>query len=226
MVGNSVTRKRSVDRRIKKTSTLTLLPVNRLELQIRNVKFQSQNKHMDAFLPQGYEVPTSNSSYTKLEKGDTKIRFITKPITGYQYWTTENKPVRSATPFTETPNIKLNDKGEKKIEHFWVMGVYNYNTKKQEVFVMTQKSIMNAIVAFAQNPAWGTPTEYDVVINRKGDMLTTEYNVMPNPKAELSAEVKELIKPLNLDILYTGGNPFEVVAETLESVTVEIEQAF
>lgn len=176
---------------------------------------------MNTFLPQDYKVPSNPSAYTKLAQGNNKFRILNSPITGWQYFTTDNKVVRSKDRFAETPNIA----NDRKQEHFWAMPIYNYETKQLEILTLTQKTIMNTIEAYSNNPDWGNPMQYDITINKKGEKLTTEYNVIPSPAKEMSDEVKAAIKPLNLEALYTGGNPFDVT-ETVSSVAADIEQAF
>ncbi len=55
------------------------------------------------------------------------------------------------------------------------------------------------------------PREYDLTINRKGQKLDTEYTVQPSPSKPLSADVKAAYeaKPINLEALFEGANPFE-----------------
>lgn len=43
-------------------------------------------------LPDNYEAPAIASNYTKLKEGDNKIRILTAPVIGYEYFTVENKP--------------------------------------------------------------------------------------------------------------------------------------
>lgn len=185
------------------------------------------------FLPQGYELPKSaESRYFKLEQGDNKFRILGQAITGYEYFTNEKKPVRSAESFKETPNIGTNDDGTpKKVQHFWAFPVWSYKSGQVEVFEVTQKTIQAALAGYSADEDWGDVTSYDITINKKGEKLTTEYNVRPSPKKPLAEEVVAVVnataKP-KLEALFTNGNPFESTEkfETLESVVAEIEQAF
>ena len=50
-----------------------------------------------SFLPPAYEIPQAQSNgglYMKLLPGENKIRILDAPITGWLYWTVEDKPVR------------------------------------------------------------------------------------------------------------------------------------
>jgi hypothetical protein len=46
-------------------------------------------------------------------------------------------------------------------------------------------------------------------LNRKGENLETEYSVVPSPAqpADILQKFKE--KPITLEALFSGGNPFE-----------------
>lgn len=74
-------------------------------------------------LPENYEpAKTGGGNYTKLQDGDTKIRILTSPIIGYEYFAVDNKPKRSRTMFTSTPDIK----DDSKVKEFWAFVVWNY----------------------------------------------------------------------------------------------------
>lgn len=166
----------------------------------------------NGFLPTDYSAPAGGSSYMKLQKGENVIRVLSNAITGFEFWNDDNKPVRSATPFTNTPNIKLDADGEPtKVKHFWAFVVWNYESKNIEILQINQTSIQTAITNLVKDEDWGNPKAYDIKITRKGDGLTTEYAVNPKPAKEVDAEILEKYNanPINLEALFVGGNPFE-----------------
>jgi hypothetical protein len=61
-------------------------------------------------------------------------------------------------------------------------------------------------VRFSRNPLG-----YSTTVNRKGENLETEYSVVPSPAQPTTKEVFQAYKekPMNLEALFTGGNPFE-----------------
>ena len=71
------------------------------------------------------------------------------------------------------------------------MVVWNYDLRCIQVMQINQKSIQKAVKALADNVAWGTPLDYDIVINKSGEGLETEYNVMPCPKTPVDDYIKE-----------------------------------
>jgi len=54
------------------------------------------------------------------------------------------------------------------------------------------------------------PLGYGITVNRKGAGLETEYSVVPSP-AQPTPDAIEAYneKHINLEALFTGGNPFE-----------------
>lgn len=163
------------------------------------------------FLPDNYQIPSK--AYMKFEAGDNAIRILASPLIGYEYYTTEKKPVRQREAFESVPaDCQLDEKGKPKLpKHFWALKVWNYKTGRIEVLQITQISILNAIKNLSQNPKWGSPLEYDIVINKTGTtQFDTEYNIVPEPKTALteSQEIALSDTYINLEALLTNDDPF------------------
>lgn len=165
---------------------------------------------MANFLPDQYVIPTAPSNYLKFQDGLNRIRILSSAIVGWEYFTKDNKPVRQAEPFDDEPHdIKQGGK----VKPFWAFVVWNYQTSSVQILELTQKSIMNAIKSLVDNPKWGDPKQYDIAITRTGESLDTEYNVQGEPPiGPTSEEILTAYKarPINLEALYEGANPFEV----------------
>jgi hypothetical protein len=161
----------------------------------------------EEFLPTGYEVPASPSNYMKFVEGENTFRVLSSAIVGYVYFNKENKPTRSRTTFEETPD---DIKKDGKVKPFWAFTVWNYETKQIQILEVTQKGIMQSIKALVDNKKWGNPKGYDITITRTGEGLDTEYSTMPNPHSEMSDDIKTAFvsKPVNLEALYEGKDPF------------------
>jgi hypothetical protein len=160
----------------------------------------------DFFPTEDYKVPTT-SNYLKFKEGSTTFRVLSSAIVGYEYFNTDNKPIRSMEMFEETPGLKAGNR----INHFWAFVVWNYEDSRMQILELTQKSIMTAMKALIDNPKWGNPKNYDITITRKGStMQDTEYTVMPNPSTQLEEGIKNQYesKVINLDALYSGNDPF------------------
>jgi hypothetical protein len=175
---------------------------------------------MDAFLPDTYEPPKSTSGYMKLQDGKNKFRILSSPILGWEYWTQKDgkkMPVRLA--YTEENYIiaqseaqKNTDDIDKKAKHFWAMVVWNYNTKAVEILELVQNSMQKKIREISSDPDWGNPVNrYDFVLTKEWVKLKTEYSMISNPPSVTLPEITQAFKnkPINLNALFSGGNPFE-----------------
>jgi hypothetical protein len=158
----------------------------------------------DDFIP-SEAVSGGSALYLKLQKGENKIRIISKPVVGWLEWV-DKKPVR--TPIDEEPEAADDENKPKK---FMTMAVIDReDNDKVKIMELTQQSIIKAIRALTSNPDWGTPFGYDIVITKSGEDLKTKYVVTPSPKKPLG---KEAIKaasaaPCNLDNLFEGKDPW------------------
>jgi hypothetical protein len=175
---------------------------------------------MDAFLPDTYEPPKSTSGYMKLQDGKNKFRILSSPILGWEYWTQKDgkkMPVRLA--YTED-NYRVAqreaqkniDEKDKKAKHFWAMTVWNYNTNAIEILELVQAKMQKSIRDTSKEPEWGNPVNrYDFVITKSGRDMSTEYSMTAIPPSTTAPEITKAYKekPINLNALLSGGNPFE-----------------
>lgn len=158
------------------------------------------------FLPAQYEPPKNNSKYTKFEQGETKIRILSPSIVWFEYFNNDNKPVRSRTQFTETPNIKSTSK----VKEFWAFVVWNYTTESLEICEITQAWIKKTIFALYKDVDFGDPKNYDIKITRTGEWMETEYAVLPWAIKVLDDKIKTLYDDTTIDLeaLYDWSDPF------------------
>jgi len=166
---------------------------------------------MNDFLPQNYEVPKGKSNYFKFEKGKNKFRAISSAVIGYEYWNTENKPVRlKEYPMVLPTDIRTENGVQSEIKHFWAFTVIDRADGLIKIVEITQKGIMRELQSLVSNLDWGMPQGYDITVERTGDKLETKYTVMPSPHKPLTQDEERLIKetPVNLEALFTGADPF------------------
>jgi len=161
------------------------------------------------FLPKSYEVPESPSNYMRFDQGDNKFRVLSSAIVGFEYFNKDNKPVRQKESFSEIPSdIKQGGK----VKHFWAFVVYNYQAKMVQILELTQKSIMEFIKKNVDNPKWGDPKGYDIIVTREGEGLETSYVTTLEPHSPVSDEIVNSFmgKEVKLEALYEGKDPFAV----------------
>lgn len=140
------------------------------------------------FLPKDYKLPESNS-FMKFAQGKNKFRIMSPLTTGYEYWNTENKPVRSREVPTDTSDGKVEDDGKVRVNYFWAVVVYNYATESLQILEITQKGIQKYVLGLVNDPDWGAPQGYDLVVTREGDGLNTKYTVAANPHKDMDADI-------------------------------------
>lgn len=153
----------------------------------------------DDFFDKGYKLPDS-SGYMKFQPGKNKFRILSQPVTGFEYWTTEDKPVRSREKFDETPNIKVDKNGKSVVTHFWAMVVWNYSMEEVQVLEITQKGIQKYILGLVEDEAWGSPKGYDIVVTRTGSGLETKYSTTANPHSDVDPEILEKYETSNINL--------------------------
>ena len=169
-----------------------------------------------SFLPTSYEIPqaTGNGgSYMKLLPGENKVRILSAPITGWLYWSTEDKPIRLPSQPTYKPYDmrQVNQWGNpEKLKHFWCLSVYNFAADTVAILEITQASLQKAIIDLYQDEEWGDPRDYSIKIMKTGEKLETEYSVIPLRPQPLSDNVRVLVedRPIVLEALYYGADPF------------------
>lgn len=107
---------------------------------------------------------------------------------------------------------KNEDPQSNKAKHFWAMIVWNYNTKSIEILELVQKSMQQKIREISSEPEWGNPVnKYDFILTKQGEKLKTEYSMTAIPPSTTAPEITKAFKekPINLQALFEGGNPFE-----------------
>jgi hypothetical protein len=171
---------------------------------------------MNDFLPKGYTAPETQSHFMEFEEGQNYFRALTPAIVGFEWWVENEegvKPVRVRT-FAEVPEEfqSSGDDGQQ-ARHFWAFAVYNYQAKAIQVLVLRQQTIMRAIEAFSKSPKWGSPLNYDLVVEKTKTgrgVRDVEYNVIPEPPTPLDPAIAELAGqvPVRLEALFEGQDPF------------------
>lgn len=144
-------------------------------------------------LPDDTKGGVGGGDYFKPEKGQNKILIVGDAVTGYEYWTQDDKPVRSKEKFETTPNIKVRTvDGVEKADtqkFFWAMPVYDYKDDTFKLWQVTQKGLRDNLASLQANPDWGNPIgAYTISIDRQGENLTTKYTVVANPVKDEKAK--------------------------------------
>lgn len=168
-----------------------------------------------SFLPDDYVMAATGGAgaYTKLKEGETRLRILSNPVIGFEYWNNDNKPVRTKqNPGAKPADMRQADSNGRpeRVKEFWAMKAYNYAEQRMEVFQITQAQIKNALAELSRDEDYGHPKQYDIKIKRSGSGLNTEYSVIASPPKAVSQEVKDAYgaQSITLEALFDGGNPF------------------
>lgn len=184
----------------------------------------------NSFLPTDYEAPAqATGNYLNISKipndKPIKIRILGSAVVGYEYWTNENKPMRSKKPFLEVPgDARLDEKNQFVAKHFWAFPVWVYPNEcgveeGVKIFQVTQQTIRHTLEALVNNEDWGSPEDinttgflYDIAIVKTGEKLTTKYTLTPAPinkktDPEMQMHTFNEMK-IDLSKLFSGENPF------------------
>lgn len=143
--------------------------------------------------------------------GETRIRLFGEGVTGYEGWTTDNKPVRWESRPAELPeNIRKNDDGRDPLKRFVAAIAWEYDTSSFKIISLTQKGLIKDLMGYIADGDWGDPSGYDIKISRKGEGLQTEYKLTPCPKKSATKESSDSFAELACDLskLFDGEDPF------------------
>lgn len=166
--------------------------------------------------PKDYEKHASSGGYMKLKEGENKFRVMSDTITGWEYWTNANKPVRSESYPESFPDIRKNPDGSSNVKAFCAFIVWNYNEKSLQILELTQKKIRETLEAIMKDEDYGELKGYDVTIIREGEGLNTQYQVTPKPPKPVAKEIAEAYANTKIDLkaLFKGEDPYETSDST------------
>lgn len=175
---------------------------------------------MSNFLPDGFEELQTSKSYInlpKLPEGEYKFRIVTRPIAGWVDWK-DKKPFRfrpdskPSAPFVE----------DKPVKAFWTCYVWDYSQDGLFIMEITQMGVLKGLVDLGKSEDWGDFTTYDIKIKKEGSGKETKYSVIPVPHKPMIEKIKEAlkVKPVNLEALYKGGDPWKDLDDSWKEIDV------
>lgn len=172
-------------------------------------------------LPDGLDDFKQQDNFFKFPKkqpGSATFRLLTKPVIGYEAWTTkttvkeDGTVVNTPVPVRCRSNQKLQLKDSKeKAKKFWAFHAWHYETKSLCIVVFTQAGIYKKLEGFVYNKRIGNYLHYDIFVEKKIENGITSYDVTPLlPKAEVEPEILEQKEtyPVNLEALFYNKDPW------------------
>lgn len=179
---------------------------------------------MNDFLSDDYKVPNKADGYMKWQQGDNRFRIMGKPIVGWEWWIDIEDGKRKPIRVHKEDQINISEVPEPdKVKHFWAMVVWDYESKGFKILEITQKGIQKTITNLSRDKDWGSPFDYDIVVNKTGEKMETEYQTTPKPKKVLDETILKAYKALqvNLEALYDGEDPFAMNQKEKTSESID-----
>lgn len=164
---------------------------------------------------ESYELPIMESKYVKFDEGENRYRVLSRRITGWLYFNHQGKPVR----VRKKEDIVFSNIGENKNgwgksnpSHFRSFVVRDYKNKCISILELRQIGILQAFDAQLREDWYEDPTTYDIKILRKWVGLDTKYTFSVGKVSPISRDIVDAFSntPINLDLLYEGGDPYAV----------------
>lgn len=167
----------------------------------------------------------AGNDFIKLPESGGAIRFLplNQAVVGWEYWTNDNKPVRSETKFEKTPGIRVDEKTKKadRPRQFAAFIVWSVEEQKVGILQINQASILKALAEIDAGDDYDLSTMTTLIkVSRTGEGLKTKYTVLPvpvNAKTAPPENWKELADAIDLKKVM-----FETDADTEEA---EVEKA-
>tara|TARA_R110000744_G_scaffold121116_2_gene225553 strand:- start:22067 stop:22714 length:648 start_codon:yes stop_codon:yes gene_type:complete len=163
----------------------------------------------NSFIPENYEAPTGGGGFTKLKTGDNRLRILSSPLMMWIVWA--DKKVTRTQYKGQSNKPQKPDIDGASVKHGWGLVVWNYETDSIEVFELDKQAIIAALTTYGKDPDWGHPKNYDIVIQKSGSGMDTEYKFIAKPAKAPSDQIVEafVANPIDLgQLLIEGGNPF------------------
>ena len=151
-----------------------------------------------------YVVPSGGGgNFLKTEAGDNRIRLCSKPLELKLHESGQGSGYKAA--LCKGDKCELCGKGVKtKYKYAYI--VLNRKDGKPYVYE-APLSVFKQIIAFATDPEYGDPEQYDLTIKRSGEGLETNYMVIASPKkVALTDEELETLgqSGISLETAYAG----------------------
>lgn len=149
------------------------------------------------------ETKTQNSNtnmYMRLKEGDNDVRILSNPIQYYVHWVETDQGKRKITSPIDHPELvtKLEDRGFRR-QVRWILKVIDRSDNKPKLLEVGSQ-IFNGMVAIIQNPKWGSASKYDITIKRLPAGSQPLYQVTPNPKENISSDLKEAFNTFSAEL--------------------------
>lgn len=170
-------------------------------------------KDEEFIIPAEYREPSASDNYVTYKQGDNRFRILSNMVMGWEEWKTVDGS-RKVTRYhhNQKPKPVKDQDDDEKPKLFWAFVVWNYEEAKVQILNIKQSSIRKALQKISQDAEWGNAMKYDLKITKSGESKKSVYAVTPCPQSPLNKVIAAAKKStaVNLEALFTNGDPFEV----------------
>lgn len=179
-------------------------------------------------LPDGLDNFKNKHKYFKFPKkqpGQFTFRLLSKPIIGYEDWTTEST-VKDDGTIEHTPvpircrahEILIPRDPKKPVKKFWAFHAWHYEDNCLCIANFTQAGIYKKLEGFVYNPRIGNYLHYDIFVEKKIENGKVSYDVTPLQKTEIDPDIllQKEAHPVNLEALFYNQDPWSWVPNGTE----------
>lgn len=161
------------------------------------------------------------SMYIKFNDGETKtLRIASEPYYRLTVWDDADKEYLDQSKVASMSEDELDglDSDRYKVSERFSWVVLDRTEKNSPVAGILESgvTVFGQIQTLANNPKWGDPNtkHYDLDITRRGERLSTEYIISPDPeRAPLSDAEQELVAAVDIVRQVKGARPLSEVVD-------------
>jgi hypothetical protein len=214
----------------KTTNQITTLENNNLtqaEIQKRLAPYTTLE--IPNPLDLSFEEPKKYGNYTRIEKGENRLRILSEGIFGVEYWEeTEETDQQTGKPKQKPVRRPIEEEAQlptSESSRFIALFVWNYKAERVQIFPTTKRGIIKGLRYLIDNKSWGDPTKYDICITKTqtdpNKILTVEYNVTPVSMTDLDPEIAKEWQSSGFNrndllLMFEGLDPFECQRQAKE----------
>lgn len=155
------------------------------------------------------EVNKESGGFFRPSTGSNLVRIVSDFAQGFRF----DFDNREEGAKMGHPTFRLDDPFVKENRHKLRLSaqcvVFNYQTGQLESWDINQKTILKSLSDYAENPKYGDPKGYDLLIKAEGMGKDVRYSVQANPPEPASEEVITALegKAIKIDNVFEGKNP-------------------
>ena len=171
------------------------------------LKFSTEGSYVFRILTPKTQVLTYYRGFTTPEDGKSKKFIIKDDGSGIFPKIPEGIELKTFTRIDQKTGKATQSKP---ISLVWAFKVFNQDSKKVQIWEVSQKSIQTVLTSIAGGKLKNDWSKFDIQITKTGEKTNTEYSLIAGDTAELTPADLKIIDntPVDIMLLETGEDPF------------------